>query len=843
VEFRLLGPIETVDRGVSVAIRGRRQRTVLGVLALEAGRVVSVERLVDAVWGQTPPLTADRQVFNSVSALRRLLGDAIVTTPPGYRLRVGDGQLDLQVFEREAELGRAAAAAGRDDEAARRLRSALALWRGPALGGATGLSVEAARLEERRLEVLECRIDVDLRRGRHAELVAELLGLVAEQPLRERLWALLMLALYRSGRQADALGAYRELRARLVDELGIEPGPELRQLHQEILTSDRAAATEGAPAAWVPPSPPAPRQLPADIATFTGRDAECAQLELALGGDRGGAMRVAAVHGAAGIGKSAVAVHVAHALADRFEDGQLYVNLQGAGPGAGSLEPLEVLGRFLRALGVGGGNLPATLDEAAACFRSQVAGRRVLVVLDNARDAEQVEPLLPGSPTCAVLVTSRRMIASPRGAGDLRLGMLAPAEAVALLGRLAGERRLASEREAAAEVARWCGYLPLALRIAAARLASRPRWPVRALADRLANQQRRLDELELPDVGVRASFEVSHRELRDSADRLDREAAAAFGLLGVPDGPDLGVVAAACLLDRPAAGTEPVLERLVDAQLLEAQQPGRYRLHDLLRLYARERTAASLPRDEVAAALDRSLRMYTATAWRTLALLRPGDPRLARSKPRWSEGGLPFANAGAALERGRPAVRQRRGRAGARAACRSPTPGPRSSGWRRSARTWSPRSSGPRPTGPSPAPATPPRSRPRTPPRRPRARCSSRTPCSDSSRCGATGSTGSRSTRPRWRRRSASATAPPRRRSSTTSASPAGGRAATTTRSTSTSAASRCAGASATATARPAAWATSASSTSGRAASTTRRRACAEAWWCCASSAIGRASR
>jgi tetratricopeptide (TPR) repeat protein/transcriptional regulator with XRE-family HTH domain len=393
-----------------------------------------------------------------------------------------------------------------------------------------------------------------------------------------------------------------------------------------------------------------PRQLPADVVTFTGRQAEMDQLERVLAAVEGtGPVVISAIQGAGGIGKSALAVHAAHRLAACYPDGQLYVNLHGATAGLEPLEPLEVLGRFLRALGVDPAAIPADVDEAAARFRSELAGRCLLVVLDNARDAGQVRPLVPGTPGCGVLVTSRRTLADLDGAHHLRLDVLPTHEAVALLGRLAGVERVAAEPDTAREIARLCGHLPLALRIAGARLAARPAWSLGLLAGRLADAQRRLDELELADTSVRASLAVSHQELAQSPDPADQAAARAFGLLGLPDGPDLSVPVAARLLDTTEEQAEGLLERLVDAQLLESPVPGRYRLHDLLRAYARERAAEQHQEVERAAALTRALGFYTATARHTLGLLRPGDQRQARADDRWCEGGLEFADDTTAL--------------------------------------------------------------------------------------------------------------------------------------------------------------------------------------------------
>jgi DNA-binding SARP family transcriptional activator/tetratricopeptide (TPR) repeat protein len=647
----VLGPLEITVSGQPVAVTAPRLRTLLAVLAMSAGRAVAVDRLATAAWGEELPRDTRATVQTYITRLRGVLGEQLIGTgQDGYLLRAEPDQVDALRFVRLLD-----AAAAAPEPAAERalLAQALALWRGEPFEDvrtAWLADVEARRLVERYLAAVERRIDLDLADGRANELVAELSELTARHSLRESLWLRLLVVLDRCGRQAEALERYEAARVRLAEELGADPGPELQQMHADLLAgrplwpardAARAAAQQVVP-----------RQLPADVDVFTGRQAALAGMEKLLGsGDDDGALPpvvVSALTGTAGIGKSALAIHAAHRVAGRFPDGQLYVNLHGATAGLRPLQPLEVLGRFLRALGVDSGAIPGEVEEAAALFRSRVAGRRLLVVLDDAADSAQVRPLLPASPGCGVVVTSRRLLASLEGAHHLHLDVLAPDEATELLGRLAGEQRVAAEPEAAAEVARLCGWLPLALRIAGARLAVRPAWPVAELAGRLADAQRRLDELELADVGVRTSFTVSYQQLRTNDDPADRAAAAAFGLLGLSDGPELGVPVAARLLDVGEQAAERVLERLADAHLLQTPQPGRYRMHDLLRLYARE-LAQQHPHDERAAAMGRALGFYAATAWHTLELLRPGDPRLGHVDDRWSKGGLEFADDQAAL--------------------------------------------------------------------------------------------------------------------------------------------------------------------------------------------------
>jgi DNA-binding SARP family transcriptional activator/tetratricopeptide (TPR) repeat protein len=670
MRFRLLGPLEVWDGAQWATLAAGKQRALLATLLIHANEPVSAERLIDELWGDRLPGTPANLLQVYVSRLRKLLnhdlgGGVLRTRPQCYELAVRPGDLDIDLFEGLVLDGQRALAAGTMEPAAEHLDAALALWRGQPLSDVpttTTVAAEILRLQERRLTALEARFEAQLGLGRHARVLPDLKEQVAEHPLREGLRAHLMVALYRSGRQAEALGTYRDLRQTLHDELGIEPSLSLQRLERAVLTDDpalappeavasgrRAAATAATDART---ASPVPSQLPPDVGDFTGRGEPLARVCGLLGGEPAPAVTsvvVCAISGPAGIGKTALAVHAAHRLAERFPDGQLYVNLHGATNGLRPLDPLEVLGRFLRALGVEGGAVPNGLEEAAASFRSQVASRRLLVVLDNAHAAAQVRPLLPANPGCGVLVTSRRVLASLDAAHHLHLDVLTSQEAIELLGRLTGRQRVAAEPEAAAQLALWCGYLPLALRIAGARLAARPTWPVSALAERLADAQGRLDELELAEVGVRTSFQVSYQELGASADPLDRAAAQAFSLLGVLNGPDVSLPVAARLLDRPQQVAEQVLERLADAHLLETPTPGRYRLHDLLRLYTRELARELHPEPERAAALQRAIGLYVATAWRTLSLLRPGDHRLTRADDRWREGGLELADDTAAL--------------------------------------------------------------------------------------------------------------------------------------------------------------------------------------------------
>jgi len=630
MEFRILGSVEVWDGAQQLDLRGSKPRALLAVLLLHANQVVSTDHLVDELWGEVPPPTARNLIQVFVSRLRRALhrgrdrsapAQMLVTRPSGYLLRVGPGELDLDRFEALTADARRAATDGNLEGAAERWRAALALWRGPALAGAASEALQRTmvpRLEEARLVALEERLEVDLRLGRHVELVGELQSLVASHPDRERLCRQLMVALYRSGRRAQALAVYRSTRRVLVEELGLEPGPALQQLERAILLGDPALpAAEGTQHRLT--LPPSPCQLPPDVDDFTGREAATAKVHQLLGGEQATAIVISAIVGKAGVGKTALAVHLAHRLRAHFADGQLYMNLQGAE--AQPLDPAEVLAQFLRALGVEGTVIATRLEERVRQYRARLADRRVLVVLDNAASEAQVRPLLPGSRGCAALVTSRASLSGLEAAHPLILEVLEADQAVQLLVKLAGPGRVAAEPEAAQQIVRLCGWLPLALRIAGARLASRPQWRLALLAERLTDERRRLDELATGDLEVRASFALSYHGRGEAERRLFRR----LGLLAAPSFP---AWVAAALLEVEPADAEGLLERLVDAQLVEAageDQTGqlRYRLHDLLRVFARERLEAEEPALAQRASLERLLGAYLTLADRADAVLEP----------------------------------------------------------------------------------------------------------------------------------------------------------------------------------------------------------------------------
>ncbi|MEU5594448.1 BTAD domain-containing putative transcriptional regulator [Streptomyces sp. NPDC020298] len=636
LRFSVLGPVRAWRGEESLSTGSPQQRALLAALLLREGRTATAAELIDALWGPEPPSQALAAVRTYASRLRKVLDPGVlVSESGGYAVRSpGEGALDLVVAQdltAEAEKSRGA---GDLCHAREVLNRALALWDGEALAGVPGPYADAqrVRLEEWRLQLLESRLDMDLEQGCHAEAVSELTALTAAHPLRERLRELLMLALYRSGRQAEALAVYADTRRLLAEELGVDPRPGLKELQQKILQADPALAEPSAPVAEPAVVPVRPAQLPATVPDFTGRAAFVGELSEVLAsaseadaGGGGRVMAVSALAGIGGVGKTTLAVHVAHQARAAFPDGQLYVDLQGAG--ARAAEPETVLGSFLRALGTADSAIPDSLEERAALYRSVLDGRRVLVLLDNAKDAAQVRPLLPGTEGCAALVTSRVRMVDLAGAHLVDLDVMSPDEALSLFTKIVGDERVASEREAALDVVAACGFLPLAIRIAASRLAARRTWTVSVLAVKLADERRRLDELQAGDLAVKATFELGYGALEPAQAR-------AFRLLGLADGPDISLAAAAAVLDLPAEDTEDLLEALVDTSLLESAAPGRYRFHDLVRLYARacaERDEQ--PPSERDAAMSRLLDFYLATAAGVYAIERPGDRTVVHLEP------------------------------------------------------------------------------------------------------------------------------------------------------------------------------------------------------------------
>ncbi|WP_250402323.1 AfsR/SARP family transcriptional regulator [Streptomyces cellostaticus] len=692
------------------AIGSPKMRALLVTLLLEAGRVVSTESLKDALWGGAPPVSARASLHNHVTRLRRLLDDPgrLRTVPPGYQLRVAEGELDVHVFDAEVTAARAAHGRGDWHAVVRAATSALALWRGAPLGGLSadlGGRALVQRLEEARLLLLEWRYDAELELGgpRLLDIVPELAALVAEHPLREAYHRRLMLALHRTGRQAEALAVHRDLRARLIEDLGVEPGREVRQAHLEVLrelpaparaaTGDttgpsphghapaptdggppargavvpveggpavraargtpvfpRAAAPRdarslarpaggaapdaaGADAAAPPsddpasPSPeaPVPAQLPPSPPHFTGRVAERHHLGRALTAEGG---RLAVISGMAGVGKSALALHVAHTLRDLFPDGQLYVNLHGATPGMAPLAPAQALTALLRDLGAEPRSIPEHPDAAAALFRSLVAPARVLLMLDDAASAAQVRSLLPAGPGCAVIVTSRSPLTALDGARRFPLGPLTGEDSAALLRAVSGRVEL----DAGHALIELTGRLPLALRVVAARLAARGALTPDVLAGQLAASGNRLPHLEYDDLSVRRSLAVAHDALAAAPREADRDAALVLRRIGELDLPTYGALLVARLTGTDERRAEAALDRLVDVALLEETEYGRYAPHDLVRDFARE-----LAGDGPATGTDPdliALRWYAAAAERVLtAVVEPGPDRDDRRRP------------------------------------------------------------------------------------------------------------------------------------------------------------------------------------------------------------------
>ena len=628
IVLRLLGPVELRSADAWRQPDRPQQRLVLALMALRAGQVVPVGELIGAVWAETPPRSARASMQVLVTRLRRLLagtpGSKLERRGEGYRLHLEADRLDVHRFRSLAKAGREAAdcrtAVAAFDEA-------LALWRGPALADVPGTAkIEAIRsgLAEEHLSAMQDRISAMLGCGLEWEAAAELPGLLARNPLAERLAGMLMVAFYRCGQQADALKVFREIRGRLVADLGIEPGPELQHMHQRILTGDPDLTAPAvarvqalpAPASAAGPVPAprlhrvVPRQLPTAPSHFAGRAAALHTLAKLVNGagDAGGTVMISAITGTAGVGKTTLAVYWGHQVAGEFPDGQLYVNLRGFGPTGPPVTSAEAIKGFLAAYQVPPAAVPASLDTLAGLYRSLLAGTRTLVVLDNASDVDQVRPLLPASPGCLVLVTSRNQLAglvANEGARLVTLDVLPEAEAHELLVSRLGSSRVRAEHDTVAELARLCARLPLALGIAATRAAARPDFALTALAAELRDGQGRLDSLDTGDAAgsLREVFSWSHQQLSHSAGRL-------FRLMSVHPGPDMSVQAAASIAGIAVPDAQRALSELTSASLVAERSPGRYGCHDLLRTYAAEQATDCDGDVEVRAAMHRMLDHY-----------------------------------------------------------------------------------------------------------------------------------------------------------------------------------------------------------------------------------------
>ncbi|MFX0574285.1 BTAD domain-containing putative transcriptional regulator [Nocardia nepalensis] len=612
MQFSVLGEVRGWRGETPLELGPPQRRAVLAALLLRAGKSVTAAELVEGIWGEDPVPRAIAALRTHVAQLRRVLeperiarapSTVLVSVGDGYALRIAPGSTDIDAVE--ALVATAQRLRGDTPDAARQaLTDALARWRGPALSGLSGpfADRQRIRLEQWRLAILEDRLALDIEVGRAADAVAELGPLIDEHPLRERFRALLMAALYHCGRQAEALDVFARARRDLVDGIGVEPGPELTAMHERILRADMPAPRT----TNYRPDPVVPAQLPPDIADFTGREPLVERIaEQLTGGGR--AVAISAVGGMGGVGKTTLALHVAHHVRDRFPDGQLYVNLRGVDPVPTS--PGDALGGFLRALGLAEGEIPSTVDDRAAQLRTRLSGKRMLIVLDNARGSAQLTPLLAGTPGTAVLITSRSALTEMPAVRRTRLDVLEYEEAMALLIRILGRERVAAEERAARRVVELCGCLPLAVRIVGARLAVRPRWTIAAFAARLADEKGRLAVLETGELGVEAAFRLGYGQLTE-------QQAKAFRTLALVDFPDLPVDGVAAVLGIAESEAERICESLVDLSLLETTVPGRYRFHDLLRLFAQ-----GVADEDESAVLVRLLDYYLAGAKNLLSAI------------------------------------------------------------------------------------------------------------------------------------------------------------------------------------------------------------------------------
>jgi DNA-binding SARP family transcriptional activator len=626
VRFALLGPLElTDDAGAQVTVAGRRLRVLLAALVLHANEPVSLDALAEAVWDGVASPKAAETLRSHVRRLRHALGPQagalIAAHDPGYLIRLAEPELDVLEFEALCRKAASAARAEAWSEVSQAAAQALALWRGTPLLDVSSQVLRdgfVPRLEQLRLQALEDGMEADLQLGHHARLIVELRELTARHPLRERFHAQLILALARTGRQAEALDAYRLARRELVEELGIEPGPELRQLQERILAGDVELVTSSpvAPAFAPAAAPPTPRQLPAAVRHFTGRRAELDALlavaaEAARDAATGGTVVISAIDGMAGIGKTALAVHAAHQLAEKFPDGQLFIDLHGYTQGYAPRSAGDVLDWLLRTLGVPPQRIPQDADERAALYRQQLADTRTLILLDNAADEAQVRPLLPGSAGSLALITSRRRLKGLDDAYPLPLDVLPQADAITLLRTVAGRQRTAADDPVLAEIAELCGKLPLALRIAGALLRHRPTWSPEHLAEPLRDQQRRIGALSDGERDLGAVFDLSYQALADNQQLLFRH-------LGLIPGPDIDAYATAALIDTDPARAEQLLQELVEHNLLAEPTLGRYQMHDLVRAHAQ---AAHNPGDQSDGAVGRLLDYFQHTAARADTLI------------------------------------------------------------------------------------------------------------------------------------------------------------------------------------------------------------------------------
>ncbi|MFG3340916.1 BTAD domain-containing putative transcriptional regulator [Glycomyces sp. NPDC048151] len=657
-EFRVLGPVQLLVNGQPEPLGAAKPRTLLALLLLNLNRPVRHDWLIDQLWGEHPPNAADATLRSYVYQLRkRLRGKAdspvLRGRSKGYSLEAADDAVDSNRFEIIAAKARQALQDNSSGEGLAMLREGLGLWRGAASFvdiDAPAVRDKARLLDELRLEVLEQCLAVDLDSGASTTTVAELEALTTTHPLREGLWRLLMLGLYRAGRQAEALSAHQRLYRLLDAELGIKPSPPIEELHQQILRYDPRlkAPEQNATGGGVVSVQTVPRQLPSSVAHFTGRETQQSALDdlLTTPADSTGSARVAVISGPAGIGKTALAVHWAHQVADRFPDGQLYLNLRGFDPVGQPVAPGEAVRGFLEALRTPPSEMPSDLDAQAALYRSLVADKQILVVLDNARDFDQVRSLLPGTASNLVLVTSRNIISGliAHGARPVALAGLDADESARFLERRIRDGRTSAEPEAADRIAEACDGLPLALAIVAARAATRPDFSLASLAATLHDARDRLDAFADPDpsVDLRTVFSWSYQALTVDAARL-------FRLLSAHPGPDITPEAAAAVAGTTAPAASRLLAELTSGNLLTEPTPGRFAFHDLLRAYSADLADSLDTRDDIEAATRRLLDFYLQTAHAASRLVDPTRDPLRLSTMASGVAPVAFADGMAAM--------------------------------------------------------------------------------------------------------------------------------------------------------------------------------------------------
>jgi DNA-binding SARP family transcriptional activator len=638
LRVRVLGPVTAWNGDLELPVGQPRQQAVLGILAMRANRIISRSELVDAVWGQNPPTSAEGGVYTYVAGLRRILepgrslrgpGRILVSSGAGYVLHLVPNQPDATLFEQHLSRARQLRKSSDLAGAVGALDAALALWSGVAFAGVPGpfAETERARLGELLSAAREERADALLAVGRHEEVLPDLTAMVADNPLQERMRALLMLALYRGGRQAEALRVYEEGRGVLAEELGIDPGADLSRIHQQVLTMDPALDVTSRAQVAVSMPVHVPAHLPADAPGFSGRRDELRALHGMLDRDQ----PILIISGTAGVGKTALAIRFGREVAKRFPDGQLYLNLRGFDPSLAPMDPAEALRFMLDAIGVPARSIPADAEGRSALFRSIADGKRMLIVLDNAASAAQVRPMLPGSAYCLVVVTSRNDmvgLVAADGAMPVSLDVLGAAEARELLDRRLGTERVSAEPAAADEIIAACARLPLALSIAVGRAASRPALALKGLVDELRQAMGSLDALEAGDAvtDVRAVFSWSYDQLSEPAARM-------FRLLGVHPGPDISLSAVASLAALPRPEAAAALRELVRTNMVAERAHGRYTFHDLLRAYAAEQAERHDPAADQRAAVQRVLDHYLHTAMAAMVRLNPARAPLRLAPP------------------------------------------------------------------------------------------------------------------------------------------------------------------------------------------------------------------